>query len=558
MTFHVGLLFHSTPRRPLAPDSVAGLLRKIEVKSAPARNGRQITLMPFVRSTDMAAFSQSVAGGGYAIEAAAFDEAGVTFGPLGVFTAMTHPEYNAPLDFDLGMRVLLWRCDVIVIVCRDAAEIAQVRERLATYHNSHVSLALVPVMGTQASFVEVNPTTEDKKEAHWLLAVTERWEAEAAGPPPAPDSKRTVLGFLFPAFYSALIGGRFETIKKRKPTQAERCRGGMGLSQEASKILNETDRKSLDALIDAVCPYFAGHDELGTHYSNVFRTTCFLVPLLIVVSTVLAVAAAVDDARHTVWHILELLLLIAAAVLYMRTKRAKHHGKWVENRLIAELLRPILFNMMFHTIPQLALPSEEPRVWVDRSRLLLRHLRRLPPMAFTTPPDELLSARVSVIRDFSNYQAGWHRSFAGQHRAAEKRLARISAYAFAGTLLLCLFQLLISFGLPVLLNSLGASPGHVLTEVVKTVARSLVLLTLLSAGVAFVVLLLSHQLGFEAIAERSSNAAEHFKGLHQRIQQSGHAADARQVYAWAQQCTGAILAEQHSWYRHIPLIRMHL
>jgi hypothetical protein len=84
------------------------------------------------------------------------------------------------------------------------------------------------------------------------------------------------------------------------------------------------------------------------------------------------------------------------------------------------------------------------------------------------------------------------------------------------------------------------------------------MLTLVSAGVAFLVLLLSHQLGFEAIAERSSNAAEHFERLQQSIKQSGYAADARQVYAWAHECAGAILAEQHSWYRHIPLIRMHL
>ena len=36
------------------------------------------------------------------------------------------------------------------------------------------------------------------------------------------------------------------------------------------------------------------------------------------------------------------------------------------------------------------------------------------------------------------------------------------------------------------------------------------------------------------------------------------APDAGQVYGWAHECAQFILAEQHSWYRLIPLLRLDL
>jgi hypothetical protein len=90
------------------------------------------------------------------------------------------------------------------------------------------------------------------------------------------------------------------------------------------------------------------------------------------------------------------------------------------------------------------------------------------------------------------------------------------------------------------------------------VPNVLMMLTLISASCAFVLSLLSHQLGFEAIAERSRSAAEHFEGLVEEIKRKAPFADAGQVYSWANEGVDTILAEQHSWYRHIPLIRMHL
>ncbi|MGB7924017.1 MAG: hypothetical protein WCF57_12290 [Pyrinomonadaceae bacterium] len=524
------------------------MLDKIDKKTAPTRNGQALTLVPFVRTAHMALFSQAVAGDGREVEAAAFDEAGVTFGKLDDFTQRSHPEHDEVADFGLGMNVLLARCEVLLIVCADESEAVEARKLLDGHENTSAFVALVPLRGGGPSFLEIDPLPAPKDPPSWLLSVAESWEAKADGAAPRPPRKRTLLGFIFPVFQSLLIGRLSETVKRRPP-EAVRCRNGMGVSGAATKKLEQPDRDSLEVTLNAVCPYFISHDDLGRHYSNVFRTTCFLVPFCIIVSTVLAVAGAIDDKRHDIWHVSEGVLLIIAAALYLRAKLDKQHRKWVENRLLAEFLRLTWLNEMFHTVPQLTPPPEEPGMWVESSRAMLKRFRDLPRAAFTTPRADLLSARISAIADFARYQSTWHTNFAAQHRTAAKRLTRMSAYAFVLTLCLCVLQLLLTY-------NVGVAEGH--EEALTTAAHVLMMLTLVSAGGAFVLSLISHQLGFEAIAERSSNVAEHFENLWQAIQRSGHTADAVQVYAWAHECASAILAEQHSWYRHIPFIRMHL
>jgi hypothetical protein len=547
MTFRIGILFYSSPARPFETRLIAELLDKIDKKTAPARNGRVLTLVPFVRTAEMALFSQAVACGEREVEAAAFDEAGVTFGELDDFTLMSHPEYCGPADSSLGMNVLLARCEVILILCADESEVAEARKLLDDHENASAFVALIPLRGGRASFLEIDPQPTYKDSPSWLLSVTESWEAKVAGPHPRPLRRRTLLGLLFPAFHSLIIGRPSETVK-RSASEASRCHSSMGVSETAVKKLEQPDRDSLEATLSAVCPYFIGHDDLGRHYSNVFRTTCFLVPLCIILSTVLSVAAAIDNRRHDVWHVSEGVLLIIAAALFLRARVKKQHRKWVENRLLAEFLRLTWLNEIFHTAPPLTPPPEESGVWVECSQAMLKRFRDLPHMVFTTPRVDLLSARISALADFANFQSAWHTDFAAQHRTAGKRLTRMSAYAFVVTLFLCVLQLVIS--------NLKAAEGH--EAAVTGAAHILMLLTLVSAGGAFMLSLLSHQLGFEAIAERSSNAAGHFQNLLQAIQLNGHAADARQVYTWAHECAGAILAEQHSWYRHIPFIRMHL
>lgn len=549
MTWRIGLLFDSSPVQPFVSEPVLDLFTKIEMKSAQARGDEPIILVPWVRTKEMGIFSESLAlSRGYAVEAAAFDEAGVSFGSLNTLAEMQHPILVDSLDFDLGMKVLLSRCDVILIICKDGSEFEELRNRLATHQNTFVLVALVPMESGPPIYLEINPFLGEKDETSWLVDTQERCKLINRGPRPLPWRKFTILGFLFPLLSSLIIGRRSENVKKRRRTEMDRCREGLGLSVAANDKLDPQDVSSLETVLSVICPVFARYDRLGRLYSNLFRTTCFLVPSLIVASTVLAVAAGVDHLRHNIWHVSEGILLIVAAILFVRSKVARHHQKWVEHRLLTELLRPALFSSLFHSIPQLTLPSEAPDLWIDRSRILLRQLRALPSLVLITRKADLRSARISAIMDFSKFQAKWHKDFADQHRAAQKWLSSTSTWAFLGTLFLCVLQLVIAYYLEAIPDYLPA----------KKIAQVLMMLTLITAGVAFVVLILSHQLGFEAIAERSSNASEHFGSLQKKIEERAHVANAREVYAWANECANAILVEQHSWYRQIPLIRMHL
>jgi hypothetical protein len=153
-----------------------------------------------------------------------------------------------------------------------------------------------------------------------------------------------------------------------------------------------------------------------------------------------------------------------------------------------------------------------------------------------------MSARISAIADYASFQEKFHLRFADQHYRAQQWLVRVSGRAFLLTLCLVIAQLVIS--------RLRPSDHHL--------AVTLMMVTLACGNGAFVVSLLAHQLGFEAIAERSTNAAEHFRALCDSISRDAHRADAMQAYAWADECSQSILAEQHSWYRHIPLIRIDL
>src|SRR5262249_908230 len=147
--------------------------------------------------------------------------------------------------------------------------------------------------------------------------------------------------------------------------------------------------------------------------------------------------------------------------------------------------------------PRVSRPTEEPSAWDRQSELLWRYLRDLPILRFTTPPDQLLSARRLGVAGFATAQETFHRRFAEQHHRAKDWLVNISAPAFFVTLCVVILQLVLAY----------TGKGG------ERVTKTLMMVTLVCAGGAFVVSLLAHQLGFEAIAERSTNAAERYRNL---------------------------------------------
>jgi hypothetical protein len=153
MTFRIGLLFHSDPHQG-AVGKVAELLFKLEEKSKPIREGKPLTLVPFVRTKVMAKFTQLLADAEWDVEAATFDSGGVNFGRMVAIAEMQHPEFNQYLDFDLGMKVLIAYCDVILILYDEDSQGSEIRNQLAEYDNSSMFQAMIPADTDQFEFGE--------------------------------------------------------------------------------------------------------------------------------------------------------------------------------------------------------------------------------------------------------------------------------------------------------------------------------------------------------------------------------------------------------------------
>ncbi len=540
MPFRVGLLFHSSPTPPADTKGIESVLRDINERTHSLRGGEPIVVVPFLRNNTELEAARAATGDCQLLGAATWSSAGIVFCDCNDLDGAYSPKSDTSTQ-SAGMASLLSSTHVIVVAAVKA-ESEMLLSSLRASQNVWALIAVVFADGEGAEFFELDPNVEKVEPVEWQLKVKKRWQMAKPDIETLGRPKRAILGMIFPWLTSAIIRERSENVRKRPPTRFERCWDGLAISASAMEKLTTADQKLLDRNLDALCPFFATHDDMGRVYSNVFRTTCFLVPVLIAGSTIVAVAAVIDQRRRGIWHIIEIVLLLMAALVAFRSKVAKHHAKWVEHRLIAELMRSSMLCDLMHTIPQLGLPTEDSRAWLHCCRTAWIYRRSLPILRFDSVRADLLSARRSAIEGYVRSQATFHERFANQHHEAHKWLNKISGYAFFLTLCLVVTQLVITY----------------LPDMDERLPVRLMMATLAGACLAFVLSLLAHQLGFEAIAERSSSAARRFHELNLSIHQHAHNADASQVYGWAAACARIIVDEQHSWYRHIPSIRMHL
>lgn len=540
--FRVGLVFAGSTFDESRVHQLSAFVREIDERTREVRNGAPVTLVPFVLSQDQRVVAEAVAAVSKPLEAAMWTQSGVVFMGLDRMTAFAAVLPDQEFTLRCALEAVATVSHVVLIVCSTVADADRVSVIIDAASNTWLLLALISVQDDTKRFLEVGSTVRPLALADWLHAVKRRWQIPRPSVDALPKTKRPVLGLLFPWLTTAIIRQRFHIVRSRPRDTRVRCRESLGVSETSMEMLERADQERLRRQMDRICPFFTRHDHMGSYYSNVFRTSCLLVPVLIALSTMLAVVAIINVSNHNLWHVVELLLLVTAGALVLRARLAAHHAKWVENRLITELLRTSLLSSLLHTCPRVSVPTEEPHVWTLQTERLWTYLRDLPVMTFTTPPDRLLSARRLAVAGFAAAQEAFHRRFAEQHLAAQRWLVKVSAWAFRITLCVVLVQLVIA----------------VVAESHEGLATALMLITLLCAVGAFVVSLLAHQLGFEAIAERSTNAAEHYRTLLTAIETSAATADARQVGLWARNCLTTYLAEQHSWYRHIPLLRLEI
>jgi hypothetical protein len=541
MPFRIGLLIDLPTAQSSDLTIVQSLLKEIDERTDAIRGGESLTLLPFLRNRIEADTCLSAAGDAEMDKAATWNEAGVVFGSFEDLRKVQHAQRNSSTDRVHEFEALASSSHVIVIVCSAASKFHEWKKLLQTKENTWTHIALISLHDKQKEFYEICPTLDQLDQTGWLIGLTACWQSARPDLGVLPLPKRSGIGLIFPLLTSAIIRRRFENLKKSPKSNSERCRGGLGLSSKAMEKLARNDQKQISGNLEAICPFFIRHDDLGKVYSNLFRTTCLLVPFFIATSTVAAVAAVIEPLRHNSWHVVEATLLTIAALFVFTSKLAEHHSKWVQHRLTAELMRSTILCNLMHSTPQMTLPSEDPGRWAAHSRVVWTYIRSLPILTFESRAADLLSARCTAVVDYATYQEKFHNGFAAQHQAAHKWLTNISGLAFWGTLCLVVFQLVTAY-----------LPGD------ARLSTKLMMATIIAACGAFVLSLITHQLGFEAIAERSTNAAQRLRALRALIDQHAHSAKASDVYGWGNDCGRLILDEQHSWYRHIPFIRMHL
>jgi hypothetical protein len=555
-------MFSSPPQQGLAAAAVRSLIEEIEQRTKTVRNNQPITLTAFLKSKDEADFVAGLSPSPDDVEAGFWGPAGVGFTSLPALLAgMQAGKGNAHAELGRGLEALLSVSHVVVIVCPTRSGADEVRGEgglLSAYPNTSALIALLVVEDGKREFLEIGPEQKAWDSTDWILEVTGRWEIETPDEKKLPPVRKQILGRIFPWLASFIrrrseskstVSPMFRAGKKGKSSDIERCQGGMGISKRAIDKLEAPDVELLKHNVSLLCPFFARHDDLGLIYGNVFRTVCLLVPVLIAVSTVLAAMGVIDPQRHVRWHVIEGGLLMLAAALYFSARLRLYHDRWVEHRLICELMRSALMTNLLHTVPRLSPPNDDAGLWKRQTPLFWIYLRSLPICSWSTSTAALLSARRSAVADYANSQRKYHDDFARQHFAIHKWLVRRSGWAFLATLVLVVVQLVLAF--------LEAKKLPDLEFLVYWPAR-LMILTLSFACGAFVLSLLAHQLGFERIGERSASAAREFQILIGDIEREAASTDAQKVYAWADRCAEIIWGEQLSWYRHVPFIQMHL
>ena len=321
----------SAIKRPSWVDQISPLLLEIEQRTAEIRGGEALVLVPFAPNEEDL---RHLAGGDPApdVEAGSWSECGIVFGSPRPDQRFSRPAFEQATLFRLEMDAVLLHCHVVAIVSETEHDLKNIDSILHPLNNSWAFIAAVSAESAATRYFETSPLLRELSATDWLLLVKKRWQTVRPDLQDLPPMKRTFLGYTFPWLVAAAIRRRFENVRKRPRSQSDLCREGMGVSESALEKLSVEDRKLLNEDLASLCPFFVRHDGLGRHYSNVFRTACLLVPVLIAIATILAVAAIIQPSNHDLWHIVEGAVLVVAAWLVARTRVQGHHAKWVENR----------------------------------------------------------------------------------------------------------------------------------------------------------------------------------------------------------------------------------
>jgi hypothetical protein len=316
--------------------------------------------------------------------------------------------------------------------------------------------------------------------------------------------------------------------------------------------LEDADKAQLTKLRHQFCVMFAWSDAWAIHYGNLFRTVCLFLVIFNLTAVTSAVLGYFDLHRAKVWQAVELLSLVAVALLYVAGRRSQIHRKWLEYRLFAELLRPTPYYWAMADVypPREPVVQSPERDWWASTVLLYRHILG----SIEHPRVHMTRTYVyglkALVEGFIQQQVSWHTEFAERHTKYHHRLVFGGKIAF--------WSILAAATMHVVVRFLGDGIMPIPRDAEAVLAACSVSIACVFATFGFAVGILIHQLGFDHIAERSSIAAARLRSLAEKIQSHRSAVRFEHLRRWISECSDVLAHEQNVWFRQMSKIAIHL
>lgn len=295
------------------------------------------------------------------------------------------------------------------------------------------------------------------------------------------------------------------------------------------------------ATIDRLRPFYAWPDKLAVLYSDRYRSA-FVLGFLLAAGAVAMALAPVglnvlqDDSGVAAFGWLELAAIAAIIALVLVSRRRAWHERWIDYRLVAELVRhlrivsPMGGGRPFAQVPShFAIYGQLSSSWMEWYVRAVARALGLPDMRLDR---ESLLDCLDKLEQVLQGQLGFHQKSHERHHVMEARLDRCCLVLLGLTLVCCVLHL-----------SHVLLPGY-------TLIFACGFLPALGAALAGI----NNQGEFRRIAKRSRAMVEHLErllsdlaSLRTEIEKGSTRSFGPEVRTFARQAAGLLLSEVLDW-----------
>ncbi|MBU7006860.1 hypothetical protein [Phosphitispora fastidiosa] len=254
------------------------------------------------------------------------------------------------------------------------------------------------------------------------------------------ETRHSYRGVAYKLFRK-LFGTNFSACEQEKETK----------QQTRAITLPDNINKSIDSVLNC---HFKWADDLANYYAALYRNSFianYLLGGLAVFFALFSYALGWVDTYSRYYHyqwvptVIELVIILYIIVITVYGNKSRWHGKWIDYRLLAELLRHMKFlaplgrvNNSFR-IPAHQMHNDIRNSWVNwQFRALVRELGLL---SVKCDGNYLESYREYLAKNEIENQIGFHVLNAGHYRRITHRLHLLGLFLFGGTLVACFLHI---------------------------------------------------------------------------------------------------------------------